>query len=383
MSERILCVDDEPNVLAGYRRQLRKQFDIEVARGGEEGLDALARGPFAVIVSDMRMPGLSGAQFLARVREAAPDSVRMLLTGFADQQAAIAAVNDGHIFRFLTKPCPPETFLKALAAGVRQYRLLQSEKELLEHTLRGSIKVLTEVLSLVNPSAFGRAARVQRLARRLAETLRLEDVWRIEVAAMLSQIGCVTVPEPVLAKVFHDTDLCPHDLDMFERHPRIGAELIGKIPRLESVAEIIAYQEKHFDGNGLPADDRKGSAIPVGARILKAALDFDCLEAREHSPKTALERLKYRDGWYDPAVLDALERIAEEEASYESQVLRVGDMRGGMILAEDAVAVNGVMLLRKGQEVRETLLQRLRNLSASGLIREPIRVLVPSHPCTR
>src|SRR5262245_28427095 len=104
MSERILCVDDEPNVLAGYQRQLRKHYDIEIAQGGEQGLAAIQeKGPYAVIVSDMRMPGMNGAQFLARAKELAPHSVRMLLTGYSDQKAAISAVNDGHIFRFLTK----------------------------------------------------------------------------------------------------------------------------------------------------------------------------------------------------------------------------------------------------------------------------------------
>ena len=160
MTEKILCVDDEPNVLQACRRQLRKRFHIETADGGEQALQAIAgQDPYAVIVSDMRMPGMDGIQFLARAKELTPNSVRIMLTGNSDQQTAIEAVNEGNIFRFLTKPCPAESLAKAIAAGVEQYRLVTAEKELLEKTLRGSIKVLTEVLSLVNPTAFGRAAR--------------------------------------------------------------------------------------------------------------------------------------------------------------------------------------------------------------------------------
>src|SRR5207253_2334943 len=158
------------------QRQLRKKFDLVIAVGGEEGLAAVAeRGPFAVIVSDMCMPGLNGVQFLTRVREVAPDSVRMLLTGHADVPSTIGAINEGNIFRFLTKPCTPEAFGKALEAGVEQYRLITAEKDLLEQTLRGSIKVLTELLALANPLAFGKASRVQRLVRRLGDIFQVEN----------------------------------------------------------------------------------------------------------------------------------------------------------------------------------------------------------------
>ncbi|GAG00018.1 unnamed protein product, partial [marine sediment metagenome] len=208
MSEKILCIDDDPNILQGYQRRLRKQFKIETALGGTEGLEAIAsKGPFAVIVSDMRMPGMDGVQFLAAAKRRAPDSVRMMLTGFADQQTAVEAVNEGNIFRFLTKPCPPETFAKALTAGMEQYRLVTAEKVLLEKTLRGAIKVLTDVLSLTNPTAYGHASRVRRLVQKLCKQLEVDQPWQAEVAAMLSQIGCVTVPPNTLNKIYYGQTL--------------------------------------------------------------------------------------------------------------------------------------------------------------------------------
>ena len=136
MSTKILCVDDDASILAAYQRNLRKQFPIDVALGGQEGLDAMAnKGPYAVIVADMQMPGMNGVQFLTRAEEIAPDTVRIMLTGNADQKTAADAVNQGHVFRFLTKPCAPEELALMLSAALKQYRLVTAERELLEKTL--------------------------------------------------------------------------------------------------------------------------------------------------------------------------------------------------------------------------------------------------------
>ncbi len=155
MIEKILLVDDEPNVLAGFARQLRESHTVETAPGGAEALDALdTRGPFAVVVSDMRMPGMDGAAFLARARDRYPDTVRILLTGYADIQSAIEAINRGGIFRFLTKPCPPHILTGALDDALAHYRLVTAERELVDMALRDSVPVVGEGLALANPSAF-------------------------------------------------------------------------------------------------------------------------------------------------------------------------------------------------------------------------------------
>lgn len=201
MLTRILCVDDEPNILQAMERQFRKQFEIHTALGGELGLQAIAaKGPFAVVVSDLRMPVMDGVEFLTRVRALSPDTVRVMLTGQADMDAAIAAVNQGNIFQFLTKPCASDTLTRALNAALEQHRLITAERELLEQTLRGSIGVLSEILSFVNPLAFGRAQRVRRYVVHMAAKLDLVNRWQFELAAMLSQIGSVTVPPEVMDK---------------------------------------------------------------------------------------------------------------------------------------------------------------------------------------
>lgn len=184
MSEKILMVDDDFNILSGYLRSLHGEFQLETAPGGNEGVQCiLQKGPYAVVVSDMRMPGMDGIQFLARVKTMSPDTVRVMLTGVGEIEAAVQAVNEGNIFRFLSKPCDKELMAKTLTAALVQHRMIIAEKELLERTLHGSIQVLTEVLSLINPAAFGRAMRARRYIHHLAEALKLENAWQYEIAA--------------------------------------------------------------------------------------------------------------------------------------------------------------------------------------------------------
>ncbi len=376
MTRRILCVDDDANVLQAYQRALRKQFEIHVAASGAEGLEQIERqGPYAVIVSDMRMPGMDGVRFLAAVRERAGESVRMMLTGQADLQTAMEAVNEGHIFRFLAKPCPPEVLAKALTAGLEQYRLIVSERELLENTLRGSIKVLTEVLALVNPAAFGRAARVRQIVSRLAAAMGIGNPWQLDVAAMLSQIGCVTLPADTVERLYHGRRLSDEEALMVRGHPGVGRDLVANIPRLEEVAEIIAFQDRPFQ-----VDADGACPVPLGARVLKVALDFDTLCSSGLTELEAALRMRQTCGLYDPQVLEALAAIANVEETCEIRLVGLHELVSGMVLADDVRTIGDVLLVCKGQEVSASLSQRLRNYARRVEIREPIRVIMPAQP---
>ncbi len=127
MSDKILFVDDEQHLLDAMRRQFRGKFQIVTALGGHEGLRILqTQGPFAVIVSDFKMPLMNGVEFLAKSRDVSPDSVRIMLTGYAEHQIAVDAVEKGHVFHFLTKPCDQETLTSALNAALDLYHLTGS-----------------------------------------------------------------------------------------------------------------------------------------------------------------------------------------------------------------------------------------------------------------
>lgn len=378
MTDRILCVDDDPNVLESYQRAFRKQFRIDIALGGDEALEAIInQGPYAVVVADMQMPGMNGVELLKRVKEHGKDTVRMMLTGNADQQTALEAVNEGHVFRFVTKPCPPETFAKVLNAGLEQYRLIRAERDLLSKTFSASVKVLTDVLSAVSPTAFGRASRVRQMARNLCQELELND-WQIEVAAMLSQIGCVSIPDHILVKAYEGRDLSHTERTIFESYPESGTQLISNIPRLEEVSRIITYQQQHYDGGGIPGDGTSESDIPLGSRVLKIALDLDTLSAAGYSKETAVAEMNYREGWYDPSMLPALSNVL---AITDVQVVcsvKIPQLVDGLILADDIVTRSGVLVCAKGQEVTRAMRFRLKNYLVNIGIQSSVKVFVPS-----
>jgi response regulator RpfG family c-di-GMP phosphodiesterase len=304
---RVLCVDDDSNLLEGIARNLRGHFEVSTAKSGDEGLSELRKNTqYAVVVSDLKMPGMDGVDFLARVRQISPDAVRILLTGQADLDAAIAAVNEGRVFRLLCKPCRPEALIMAVEAAVEQHRLITAERELLEETLRGCVNALSEVLASVSPDAFGRAIRVRQLLSKLLKYLGVQDRWAIEVAAMLSQIGCVTLPAPVLKKIGHGETLTPAEQAMKDRVPIFLEQLLDSIPRLGPVRKILRYMNKNFDGTGVPRDGVAGESIPWGARALKAALDLDALEQQGLPTELALHTLRGRNGLYDNMIIDAI-----------------------------------------------------------------------------
>jgi response regulator RpfG family c-di-GMP phosphodiesterase len=374
---RILCVDDEPNVLEGLALTLRKRFRVVTAPGGERALELLAQDKdFPVVMSDMRMPGMDGAKFLARVRMLAPDSVRVLLTGHAELQAAISAVNDGQIFRFLTKPCPPETLLQNLDGALAQYRLVVAERELLEKTLRGSVAALTDVLALVQPAAFGQATRVKRLAQATASVLGLQPVWPLEMAALLFSVGYVLLPQKTAEKLVQGVPLEGPEKAMADKAPGLARQILGKIPRLEPVTDILEYYMRRFDGQGQPpADPMRGDTLPLGARILRVAVDYDQLDRGERERVMILKIVRSRAGVYDPAVVDALERSFSVHKRGEVVTLPLKDLTAGMVLADDVLASSGMLLVARGHEITAGTLARMLNFAASIGVREPIQVL--------
>jgi len=377
MTEKILFVDDDLNILTSLQRQFRSKFQIDTANSGELGLAKFKdQQSYAVVISDMRMPGMNGVQFLSHVREVSPDSVRIILTGYADLPTVIDAVNEGNIFRFLSKPCHPDIISRTITECLKQYRLIQAEKELLEETLKGSIKVLTEVLGLVNPEAFGRSSRLQRLVRDIASQMGIGEVWQFETAAMLSQIGCVILPESTLKKIYQVQKLSEDEKELYLKHPAIAAKLLTHIPRMQEIAAMIANQEKHFDGSGFPNNTLREKEIPLGARILKVALDYDTLETIGHNSLDAIQVLENSKGWYDPDVLIALKEVIALQIKYEEQMIMIKDLRERMIFDQDVRTANGLLLIARGLEVSFPMIERLKIFVRNSSIQEPLRVLV-------
>jgi response regulator RpfG family c-di-GMP phosphodiesterase len=373
MTEKILFVDDESHVLESIARQLRKRFTLKTALGAKEALDILKNdGPFAVIVTDMRMPGVDGVQLLSTVKELYPETVRLMLTGNADQETATEAVNKGQIFRFLTKPCPTPVLVTSLALALRQYRLVTAERELLDQTLKGSIKVLSELLSLANPVAFSSGYRIKNLVVEIAQSLELKNVWKYEVAALMSQIGCISLPTSILEKKHCGLNLDEDEKEMFNNHPNVGAALLENIPRLESVVGMIQVQLRRFDK--FHDEDELDDEVTIGAQILRVAIDYDFLLSQQLNHVDILSTLRSSKGVYNPKILRYLKSIKPIDEQSNVNSVMVKDIIIGMVVEEDVIAKNGALLTSKGQEITWAVLQGLKNFAKKVGVKEPIRI---------
>lgn len=371
----ILLVDDEQAILDGLRRQLRKKFTVHTALSGAAALELLATESVAVVVSDMRMPEMDGATFLSKVRVQHPDMVRILLTGQADTQSAIAAVNEGSIYRFLTKPCPPDVIVDELTSAVELNRLVTAEKELLATTLRRTVDALAATLSLAQPVAFARALRVSTTATEIAEALELDEPWEVHITAQLAQLGGVALPAEVHAKLDAGRPLNEDERAMVERVPQLSRDLVAAIPRLETVAEAIGWQTARFDGTGSRLGVPSGEDLPLAARILKVALDFDRGMSQQRSVQRTIAGLHADAGAYDPAVLDALARTHDSAGpGLAPQDVSIDGLAPGMVVFDDVVTETGLLLVGRGMEVTAALVERLENFAAQGRIGSTVRV---------
>ena len=375
MSAEVLFVDDDVNVLQGYQRTLRRQFKIETVDSGAAALSMLEGGRhFAVIVSDMRMPGMDGLELLRSVKSRSQDIVRIMVTGNTDQQTAVAAINEGDVYRFLTKPCSPEVLVKTIQDAIEQYRLVQAERELLEGTLAGAVGALSETLALVNPEAFGRIDRLKALLGGIAPAVGFGPPWKCDVMATLSQLGCVILPDGTLRKLSRGQKLSDEETQLYEMHPSMGCNMIEKIPRLGDVAEAIRYQLKNYDGSGVPHDKLAGAAIPLGARLLKLINDFISAESTGLAAAEAMHRLRQTAAHYDPELLQALGDYLGVAKTARTITLSVAMLAPGMVLAKDLVTRDGSLLLRSGQKLTETSRERLLSHLANGVIDDGLEV---------
>lgn len=377
---KVLIIDDDENLLNGIRRYFGKRFNLAVAKGGEDALKLVERdGPFAAVLCDMRMPGMDGVEVLETIRKKAPFTVRMMLTGNADQKTASDAINRAKVYRFFNKPCSPSDLAAGIEEAVELHRRVAAEREMMETTLAGSVRMMMDILALVDPASFARAAKLRQWMTLVADRLQTEDAWQMEMAAGLSLIGLVSVPPEVLSRKRKGEPLSPTEEDMFRHVPEVGRNLLLNIPKLEDMAEIVYYQDKDFSGKGFPDDDLAGQAIPLGARILrllKALADSD-----EAIPTTAaLDQLERHGQRFDPLVLAAAKQAFSAPAQTRDGALEsildvpVTALRVGDVLLANLELADGHLILAAGLRLSDALIPRIRNLQKIHAFAEPIKV---------
>lgn len=364
----ILCVDDEPRVTEGLALLLRRDYRAVTAAGGQAALEKLEElGAPAVILSDMRMPGMDGASLLKTVKRLYPETTRILLTGEPGRDAVVSAINEGQIFRFLTKPCAPEKVLAAIEAGVTHHRLLTAEKTLLQDTLIGCIKALVDVLAITNPIAFGRSNRVKSLAMTVARGSGHASFWQLEAAAMLSQIGYISLPVELVEKLYYGTKMTTEESALAAGAPAVARALLGHIPRLEPVLEILTLSQK-------PTGSCADGLTTLGANILRLVLEYEIQVARGNA--TAVEGIRVLNRHDSPLVEHLAAAAGADPDKDEITEVAVGKVKSGMIILDDVRTHKGVLLVPKGFEVTDAFIERMRNFG-SGILSERIRVSAP------
>jgi putative nucleotidyltransferase with HDIG domain len=399
----LLFVDDEQNILSSLKRLFRPTgHTILTAGGGDEALAILEQQTVDLVISDMRMPGMDGAQLLARVAKKYPDTMRILLTGFADMEATIRAVNEGNIYKYISKPWE-DNDIKISVRHALEIKYLQAERDrLLELTTKqneelkdlnanlekkveertealkqaheslrknyfSSIKIFSNLIELHEGSGTGHSKRVAENSQKVALKLGLDQELAQQVffAALLHDVGKIALSEDVNKRPFNA--LSSAEKKTVAKHPVLGDALLMGFEPLTEASKIVRSHHEYLDGSGYP-DMLSGDEIPMGARILAVISDYDSLINGMLVPKrlTAEEARQYlitnKGRLYDPKVVDAfLDIPAHDVKSVASSKIKVevSDLKPGMVLANDLVTRSGILLLSEGYILNEILIEKI------------------------
>jgi response regulator RpfG family c-di-GMP phosphodiesterase len=359
---RVLCVDNDPVMLDIITRMIDRDYEVLGAASGKEALRLIeSSAPIDVVVSDLRMHGLSGAQFLQLVRKTQPLTVRILLTAETDLAEAVAAMNQAGLFRLLPKPATRAVLLDTLAAAVLQHQLQIAERELLQETLMGAVRTLAEILAIASPLAFGRASRIRELSLAVAKQMNMVERWPLELASLASQLGHIVLPESTLRLLYAGQKLSSRESEQVLSSEQLAERMFGRIPRLGAVLEILAGVANEGDSPG-------GSPQSTAAKILKAVIAYETLERTSESISIALQGVRAQADRMDPEVLRALTNTLQVDLRVDAALdVPISDLREDMVLGEDFWTTQGTLLVSSGFRVSESLLAKIANFDASVL----------------
>lgn len=356
----ILCIDDEPGVLEGLELSLYALAEVHTAESGAEALQVAARlDRLAVVICDMRMPVRDGSKVLQDFHAAHPDASRVLLTGYTDITDAIAAVNHGRIFRFLTKPCEREVLHASVRDALRQHELVCAERELLEFTLKGCIDAMTDALAMASPAVFGQAQRVRSLCAGLAARLHGRSDWVLEVAALLLHLGLVGLPDELQKRLLQGEDPDARQRQLLSQGFAHALESLQRVPRLGPVRDVIRLAEPLSGGN-LEWSPEQMEQIRGWSAILRLARSYVRLEASGFPADAAVMKLRAS---VDAQLIDALAvLVGSGEQGGELREVGLAALEAGMILAKPVYTESGQLLAPAGYEIRAGFARRLAEL---------------------
>ena len=360
---------------------LKDRYGVETARSGEEALQMLKTDAgFSVIVSDVYLPGISGIDLLKQCAKLTPDTVRISLTGSPDRDTVVESVNEGNVFRFVSKPVRVDVLAEIIEAAVQRYEGQRVERDLMETTVRTSVTLLLEVLATLDPASFELSQRVRSSVRQFARFTRLPNVWELELAASLARIGTVALPPDIVRKAGRKQPLTAREAELFGQVPHLGSQLLKQIPRMDRVAQSIRYQAKNFDGSGTPHDGLARSSIPLGARLVRLFTDRALLEVDRVVGEEAYQAMLARSGAYDPALLEASFRHFPDNilsAAVVDQNVRTvvaEDLQPDATLVAEIRNTDGMLLVAAGTRLTPLIVQRVQTHVSVGSVKGPFSV---------
>ncbi len=413
----VLCVDDEANILSALRRLLRQEgYKLLFANNGVEGLAVLEQEPVDLVISDMRMPEMDGAKFLTEVARRWPETVRILLTGYSEVDSTIKAINQGGIYKYISKPWEDTDLKLTLRRAIEQKNLEQERRRLedltreqneklkalnanlevqvqqrteeiqqtlgmyesayeeLKRNYASTIDVFSNLIELRQGALQGECHQIPEAARRLATDLGLsaKEVEDIYHAAQLRDIGKIGLPDNLLGKPLGTLPAAARVRVL--KHAVVGQGILMALDPLQDVASLIRHQNEKYDGTGQP-DGLQGGEIPTGSRILAVLNDLFGLQSgrlteRKYSAEEARDFvIKNKGKRYDPEIVDRCFTVLSDlwEAVKEEEVLLVksNGLQPGMVLARDLLSPDGTRLLTQGYRVTEETIVKIDNFERS------------------
>lgn len=377
MSIRVLLADADELAQAALQRTLAGAAETELCSSGAAALAALAqKGPFALLLTDLSLPDMSGAELMARARAGFPDTVRALLTASTDLPAVVEVVNHGGVFRILSRNAKPVELLTLVRDAAVQHLGARRQREIREQAFDGVLELLTGETAF-GPDQLPVTRQLRDRARQLAQVVRLPFTQELDVAIVLMRLGLAGIPKHVRTKLQAHEPLTPAEKEHLARLPAVVAQVVDHIPRLAGVAEIIRHDGKVEETTAGPAKGGRREDVPLAGRILRAVTDLQMLEESGLNTQAAMLRLRQDASRYDRNVLKAMEALfADPRFSGEGapEEFMVEDLVARMVLAIDAMSTEGVSLVAAGTTLTPGLIQHLRNFAELGEIVQPLYI---------
>lgn len=379
MSARVLFVDDDVALLKSIQRNLCFDYDLSIAESGQNGLELIKeKGPFSVIVTDMRMPIMDGIRFINEARKIAPDSIFLMLTGNQDVDTSIKAVNQGQVFRFLTKPCETEDIKTAIEVAHRQYELVQTEKELLHKTFVGAISLMMDVVESVHPDTLQQAQRIDATMRACEEALGITGNWEFRLVGRVSLVGFTLMPCDEQIKLLQLGPTDPESKLLLEKMALTSSRLLGRIPRLERVTNILRKQAT-ADCSAFQ-EPYEGTDPELCAVLLRIAMYWCNLIHHGLSPNEALREILQVLPGIPEQVQKALLDLDTPTADRHPVEVKLRDLAEGMVLYDDLLSEDGALLLRSGRRLTQSVIEKMKlHFQYTSRLR-PIIVVASSCP---